>query len=226
MENKNQELLKLPIVEDYKVESLIKSDCNEIAINLIENWPKWPDSSRFACVFGPKGCGKTHISNVWSCKTKAKTFKSISEKDLFKINQMETSFVFENVKPNNDWPENLLFQFINELKETNSFLLMTSSVSPNSLNWHLPDLISRLASFTSISIESPDDDLIRKLISKHFLDRQLSPSEEVVEYILRRIERSFIAITEIVNSIDSLSLKLKKPITLSLVKEAISIRNG
>ncbi len=71
----------------------------------------------------------------------------------------------------------------------------------------------------------PDDNLIKKILVKQFADRQFSIEKKLIEYISLRIERSYLAINNIVNLIDELTLKYKKPVNLSIVKEALSILN-
>ena len=46
-------------------DQLFRSQSNELALSIIENYPKWP-KNRLVLV-GPKGCGKTHISSIFSC---------------------------------------------------------------------------------------------------------------------------------------------------------------
>ena len=88
--------------------------------------------------------------------------------------------------------------------------------------WKLKDLISRISSFTNIEIKLPDDELIKKILVKQFSDRQLSIDKQYIEYISLRIERSYLAINNVVKIIDQLTLKYKKPVNYNLIKEALS----
>ena len=117
---------------------------------------------------------------------------------------------------------NSLFNFINDLKASNGFLLVTSKKPLNQLEWSLQDLISRFKSFTSIEIKKPNQNLLKKIMIKQFNDRQLSINIEVVEYILKRINRTYQSVSDIVKLIDKISFEEKTPLTIPLVKKALS----
>ena len=89
-------------------------------------------------------------------------------------------------------------------------LLITCNFDPLKLKWKTKDLISRFTSFTNIEIKLPDDYLIKKILTKQFADRQLSLDDEQIEFISKRIERSYLSIINIVNKIDTLALQYKK----------------
>ena len=56
---------------------------------------------------------------------------------------------------------------------------------------------------------------------KQFADRQLSLDIEQIEYISKRIERSYSSIIKIVDRVDHLALQNKKAISKNIIKEAI-----
>ena len=47
-------------------EDFMVSNCNFEAFQTIDNWPQWPFFA--ICLYGPKGCGKTHLSRIFSDK--------------------------------------------------------------------------------------------------------------------------------------------------------------
>ena len=221
--NFNQKTLKFVHENNYEEENLVKSSCNNIAINFIEKWPNWPSDNRIVCIFGATGSGKTHLARVWKKKSNAKILNKINHLTLNYIYENNTPLVFEDINSNIYWPENLLFEFINEIKLSKNYLLITCKGDPYKIKWNLKDLISRFSSFVNIEIKLPDDNLIKKILVKQFSDRQFSIEKKLIEYISFRIERSYLAINNIVNLIDELTLKYKKPVSLSIVKEALSI---
>ena len=223
--NVNQQTLKFVHENNYEEENLVKSSCNNIAINFIEKWPNWSLDNRIVCIFGATGSGKTHISRVWKKKSNAKILNKINHLTLNYIYENNTPLVFEDINPNIYWPENLLFEFINQIKLSKNYLLITCKVDPHKIKWNLKDLISRFSSFVNIEIKLPDDNLIQNILVKQFSDRQFSIEKKLIEYISFRIERSYLAINNIVNLIDELTLKYKKPVSLSIVKEALLILN-
>ena len=223
--NLNQKTLNFVHENNYGEENLIKSSCNNIAINFIEKWPNWPSDNRIACIFGGTGSGKTHIVKVWKKKSNAEILNKINHLTLNYIYENNTPLVFEDINSNINWPEKLLFEFINEIKLSKNYLLITCKGDPGKIKWNLKDLISRFSSFVNIEIKLPDDNLIKNILVKQFSDRQFSIENKLIEYISLRIERSYLAINNIVNLIDELTLKYKKPVSLSIVKEALLILN-
>ena len=220
-DNSKQEILNFHYKENYLYKDLYKNSCNEIAINLIESWPKWPVDNRITCIYGPPGSGKSHIANIWKEKVDAIIYERINHLTLGHIYSIKHPLIFENLNNSLNWPEELLFEFFNEIKSSNNYLLITCNNNPLKLSWKLKDLISRISSFTNIEIKLPDDELIKKILIKQFSDRQLSLDEQFIEYILQRIERSYLAINNIVDIIDKLTLKYKKPVNYNLIKEAL-----
>jgi chromosomal replication initiation ATPase DnaA len=85
----------------------------------------------------------------------------------------------------------------------------------------LADLRSRLLAFPAAAIHAPDDYLLRRYLFKCFSDRQLRTSREVIEYLERRLERSFSACHAVVAAAEKRALETGKPVTLSLVKSLI-----
>ena len=224
--NYNQKVLNFSYKNNYLYKDIFKNSCNEIAIEMIEKWPDWPSDNRIACIYGPSGSGKTHLSNIWMQKSKAIIYNEINHLSLDYIYSINKPVIFENLLNNNNWPEDLLFEFINEVRSSGNYLLITCPTNPLKLNWKLNDIISRFSSFTNIEIKLPNDDLIKKVLIKCFADRQLSLDKQYIDYISLRIERSYLAINKIVDIIDTLTLRYKQPINYSLLKEAIIISNN
>ena len=216
-----QKTLNFGHKDDYSVKNLYKSTCNEIAINFINEWPKTTINNDIFCIYGPSGSGKTHISKVWMEKSNAIIFNGISDLSFDYLSGFDRNLIFEDIALNKNWPENLLFEFINEIKSSRLSLLITCNSDPLKIKWKTKDLISRFTSFTNIEIKLPDDILIRKLLIKQFADRQLSLDSEQIEYISKRIERSYSSIIKIVDRVDNLALQHKKAISKNIIKEAI-----
>ena len=217
-----QKTLNFGYRDDHSVKNLYRSTCNEVAINFIYGWPETSINNNIFCIYGPTGSGKTHISKVWMEKSNAVIFKCLSDLSFDCFNNFDRNLIFEDVAPNKNWPENLLFEFINEIKSSNLSLLITCSSDPLKLKWKTKDLVSRFTSFTNIEIKLPDDFLIKKLLIKQFADRQLSLDNEQIEYISKRIERSYSSVIQIVDRIDNLALQQKKSISKNIIKEAIN----
>ena len=80
---------------------------------------------------------------------------------------------------------------------------------------------SRSKNFLLQNIEKPDDELIFALILKNLSDRQISLDKKLIEFVIKRIDRSYGKICDFIYKIDEISLKRKKPIDFKIIKEAL-----
>ena len=87
--------------------------------------------------------------------------------------------------------------------------------------WRLPDLASRIRAVNLAMIDGPDDRLLHALLHKKFAERQLHAPENVIRYLVARMERSFSAAHDVVVRMDSLSLANRSHITLSLARSVM-----
>ena len=78
----NQITLNLSFQNDFSLESFIVSKCNINAKNLIEKWPSEKIKNNILCIFGPNGCGKTHLAKIWAIKNNASYITTVNE-DIF-----------------------------------------------------------------------------------------------------------------------------------------------
>ena len=72
-----------------------------------------------------------------------------------------------------------------------------------------------------IGIKNPDDNLIFALLIKCLSDRQINIDKKLIEYIIKRIDRSYEKIFLFIHKVDKLSLKKGKPVDLVTIKEAL-----
>jgi chromosomal replication initiation ATPase DnaA len=89
------------------------------------------------------------------------------------------------------------------------------------INFSLIDLQSRTKNFLLQKIEKPDDDLMFALILKNLSDRQILINKKLIEFIIKRTDRSYDKIFNFIYKVDELSLKKGKPIDFKLIKEVL-----
>ncbi len=214
----NQLVFKFPFKTTYFEKDFFVSTNNFEAYKLIESWPKWPDKK--INIFGPNGCGKTHLVNILSKKLKLLSVNA--EKFDEKINKLADNFdcvVIENYDENID--ENLFYTFINHIAQLNKILIINSLKNIKNFKINLTDLKSRLDSFVEIQISLPTDDLIRVIILKTFSDKQINLSSKNLEFIIKNIERSYEKIFKFTKDIDNISLSTGKSININLIKKVL-----
>ena len=214
-----QLIFNFPFRKNYLKQDFYVSKNNFNAFKLIESWPKWP--SRLINIFGPRGCGKTHLINILKSKIQSVIISSnnISD-DIFKLYKTKECLVIDDFKNNCD--EKILYSIINQAYQDNKYLIISSLISIKNFETKLSDLKSRFSSFIDIGIDLPTDDLIRVILTKSFSDKQIQVSQKNIEYILKNIERSYEKINTFSNSIDSLSLTKAQPIKLHLIKKVLN----
>ena len=214
-----QLIFNFPFKKNYLKQDFYVSENNFSAFKLIESWPKWP--SRLVNVFGPTGCGKTHLINILKSKIQSIFIlaKDVNAETLtqYKIKECLIIDDFDN-----NIKENILYSIINLAFQDNKYLIISSKVSLKKFEIKLDDLKSRFQSFVEIGINLPTDDMIRVILTKNFSDKQIQISEKNIEYILKNIERSYEKINSFSSSIDGLSLAKARPINLQLIKKVLN----
>ena len=110
---------------------------------------------------------------------------------------------------------------LNIIDLDNKFIIVTSVKPIVDINFNLADLKSRTKSFLLQKIEKPDDELMFALILKNLSDRQISIDKKLIDFIIKRIDRSYGKIFDFIYKIDKISLKRKKPIDFKIIKEAL-----
>lgn len=219
---------QLPLLLEHRRllgrEDFLVSPCNIEAVEWIDAYPDW--SGNFAVVvLGEKSAGKTHISWLFSEKTGAKVYDALEIKDeLFSdIVPVGGALVIDNVDVligNEDLEENL-FHIINYAQECNTKLFLTSSRAFASLDFTLNDLKTRLMSFPVARITEPDDEFLKSLLVKQFLERDIIVSPDVIEYIVRHISRDAMTVKYVVEQADLMSFEEKHRITIPFIKKII-----
>ncbi len=220
MKNLNQQILKFDYEQNFKDQDFYVSKSNKHSFSLLNNWPKW--DKNFINLIGEKFSGKSHLINIFLEKNKGIKINSddINNDFLQKIKIYE-NIIIENL--NEKINENLLFSLINIVDQDNKYLIVTSTIPIVDFKFKLNDLNSRSTNFILSQIEKPGDDLIYALILKNLSDRQISIDQKLIEFIIKRIDRTYGKISEFIYKIDEISLKRKKPIDFKIIKEALEV---
>ena len=207
MSELNQLLINFNQKQNFNYDDFYVSKSNFFAFQLIESWPKW--EKNIVNIHGEKYCGKTHLSNIFIKKYNA---KKVLEKD-FNSRTLKELKIYENIileDFENKTDEKLIYSLFNLIDQDNKFLIINSNISITEMSFKLNDLKSRVKNCILAEIENPDDDLIFALIIKYFSDKQITIEKKLIEYIVKRIHRSYRKIFEFIYKVDEISLKKKK----------------
>jgi len=216
----DQLILKFPSHQAYKKEDFYVSPSNQKAYDFINSWPKW--IKRTVNIFGPSGSGKSHLASILKSKTSCLQIetKKLSDEIFFKFKTKET-LIIENL--DRKVSEKLLFSLWNIALQDNKYLLITSKKPINSVKFKLRDLTSRVTSSLIIGINLPSDDLISVILAKNFSDKQITVEKKHIDYIIKRIDRSYEKISQFILTLDKYSLKKGSPFGLKLIKEVLKM---
>ena len=218
MTNLNQLIIKFDYEKNFKDDDFYVSNSNKHIFALLNQWPKW--EKNFLNINGEKFSGKTHLVNIFVKKFKGIKFdaSSLTDKDL-KLVKVHENIILENLDEKID--EKLIYSLLNIIDLDNKFIIVTSEKPVVDINFTLIDLRSRTKNFLLQKIEKPDDELMFALILKNLSDRQISIDKKLIDFIIKRIDRSYGKIFDFIYKVDELSLKKKKSIDFKMIKEVL-----
>ncbi len=195
----------------YGVEDFLVGPSNEDAYDLIESWPGWPDSA--LVLVGPEGSGKTHLAAIWAERSHAWRLP-LAELTMARVPELASggALVIEDCE-RSQRDEPALFHLLNLLRARGGSIILTARSAPDAWGLSTPDLISRLRLAPVARIQPPDDELLKAVLVKLFLDRQLIVDTGVIDAVALRIPRSFAQARGVVQAIDRASLERGRRVT-------------
>lgn len=153
-----------------------------------------------------------------------KLLKSVDHIKDYLSSGVKQDIIFDNNIENlSEGDQEILFHLYNNQKNNNLRLLLTLSKPIFSIKFYSEDLKSRIYSEPIVNILPPDDNIIKMLLIKYFSDKQINISNDVLNFLLPRIERKFTAIFDVAKKLDSSSIEHKRNITIPFVKEVLGV---
>ena len=218
MKDLNQLLLNFNHKQNFNYDDFFVSDSNFYAFSILEKWPKW--EKNILNIYGEKHCGKSHLANIFCKKNKSKKIveKHLNDEILKELKLFEI-IILDNFENNTE--ERILYALFNLIDNENKYLLINSLIPINEMDFKLNDLKSRSKNCLFAKIDLPDDELMFAIILKSFSDRQIAIDKKLIDFIIKRIDRSYGKIADFIYKIDELSLKKKKPIDFKTIKEIL-----
>ena len=210
-------------------ENFIISECNQSAVKLIDNIDFWKNSKIInsipaILIYGPPGCGKTHISSIFQQQNDCITLSSIITKDI-RLAEKGNNFIIDNFSPGKSFSPEIVMHFLNEVTYNSGSVLFLSRLSAFDMQWELDDLNSRLRSIMSCEIKLPDEILLYSFLVKYADDKKLFLTDKQCIYIIERVERSFETIIKIIDNLDRVSLEIKRKLTFDNLHDVIESVN-
>lgn len=223
--------LDLPLPATRLGTEFLTSPSNQAASDAVARSEDWPDLR--LVLTGPEGSGKSHLAEIWADRVNAATALA-TELTEARMAQLiaAPAVVVEDVDSISSLPgpvqrqvETVLFHLYNLAAAETVPLLFTGRRAPAHWGIELPDLATRVLAMAHVRIAEPDDALLSSILNKLFKDRQMQVASDVLDYLVRRIERSFMSAEHTVARLDEAALATKRGITRPLAAEVLSEEN-
>jgi chromosomal replication initiation ATPase DnaA len=202
------------------IEDFMPAPGNREALAWLARWPDWPAPA--LVVYGPPGCGKSHLARIWAARSGAVALAPA--RLAAAAAEPPHAALLDPAAPVGD--EVALLQLYNRLREQCGHVLLLARQPVAAWQLRLPDLASRLRAAPAVAIGPPDDALLAVLLVKLCDDRQLAIPDDVVGYLVRHMERSFAAARAVVEALDLCSLRERRPLTVALARAVLEQPEG
>ena len=219
MKKLNQIIMEFDYEKNFKEFDFYVSKSKFEPYLLINKWPKW--EKNFLNISGEKFSGKSHLVNIFIKKFDGikVSANELDNNFLLKLKSFK-NIILEDLREKNI-DERIFYSLLNIVENEKKYLITTSNLPISNLRFDLDDLNSRAKNFIVTSIKNPDDDLIFAIILKNLSDRQILIDKKLIDYIIKRIDRTYGKISDFIYKIDQISLKEKKPIDFKLIKQVL-----
>ena len=186
------------------------NETNFYAFNALIN-----NDTKLSFLYGPKKSGKSYLAKIWLKNNNAIEYNNNYETLL----NISSNILIDNLI---FYDQEKIFHIVNNCILNNSKVLITSDNKINEINFEFKDLSSRLKTFSNLEINQPNDEMLLAILTKLLVEKQfIIKSNEIFEYIIRRVDRTYQGINDIVKKLDILSLEKKRQLTIPLIKEIL-----
>jgi chromosomal replication initiation ATPase DnaA len=213
----------LPVRESRKRGDFFVSDANALAVARLDAVETWPN--RKLVLVGPEGAGKTHLAHVWAEQNDATlgTVGGLLSSDIPGLDHPIALEVPDRMAPRE---EEALFHTHNHMQSSLLPLLLIARTPPAQWSLGLPDLKSRMEATDTVRVNAPDDALLAAVMVKQFSDRQLAVAPQVIDWLIRNMNRSFASAQSLVDALDKTSLAEGRAVTRPLAQKVLSTLDG
>jgi chromosomal replication initiation ATPase DnaA len=209
--------LQIPIQPAYDEASFLDAASNEAARTWLGRTELWPD--RRLALWGDADRGKTHLLRIWIARTGADLIDGHALSGFPGV----ASPAGAAVDDADHADEAALLHLLNTAHDLDRPVLLAGRLPPARWAVTLPDLDSRLRAVTTVEVETPDDDLLRRLLLHWLTERRLIAHETLHGRLLLRLPRSPEVLRAAVARLDHDALvSRRRTVTPAMVAAAVA----
>ena len=228
--------LNIKLDDSVSLDKFIKCDSNRNSLEFLKSTLIEDSVSNLFYLWGLEGVGKSYLMQALhrefinrDMKTLHLSFddNSITSPDIFKnLGTLEVILIekIDQLPHENDW-EIALFSLINEALSSKTKIYLSSNLVSKDLKIELMDLKSRLSYFTAIEIPEITDEEKKEALSQSSKRKGIHLDKKTIDYIVSHTSRSLSDLLKLINELDIYSLKKKRKVTPSLVRELLKTKS-
>lgn len=182
---------------DPRDDEFLVTQSNERAIQQLEHWSTWPVAA--VVVTGPRKSGRSLLARIFAAKAGGQLIDDAEQ-------QKEAD----------------IFHAWNRAQETRKPVVIVAYAAPPEWAIRLPDLRSRLVASPTLRLGEPDEALMRALFERQFYRRGLDARPDLIEWLVRRIERTHVALLRAVDVLDEAVLGSRKRLSIALARATLA----
>ena len=182
---------------DPRDDEFLVTQSNERAVQQLEHWSTWPVAA--VVVTGPRKSGRSLLARIFAAKAGGQLIDDAEQ-------QKEAD----------------IFHAWNRAQETRKPVVIVAYAAPPEWAIRLPDLRSRLVASPTLRLGDPDEALMRALFERQFYRRGLDARPDLIEWLVRRIERTHVALLRAVDVLDEAVLGSRKRLSIALARATLA----
>ena len=235
--NKIPEQLHLNVQLDDSItlDKFINCDSTKDFLNILNNTTEDNSISNFYLIWGDEGRGKSYVmqglhrkhieDSKQTFRFSFKDKKVTSPEILMNLDSLEALFIedLESMEISEDW-ERAMLNLINGCYVSGTKIYLSSNIVSKDLPIKLKDLASRLSSFTAIEVPEITEEEKKQALLQSSERKGFLLDSKTIKYIISYTSRSLSDLLRLLNELDSFSLKKKKKISPSLVRELVNTK--
>jgi len=200
-------------------DTLVVSEANRDAAQMLTDWRNWPGGA--LALVGPQGSGKSHLALAWALEAGARQLTGDISPDEAAATFAESDGRVLIDDAEAEANEAALWRVLDLARTRGGAVLLVGATAPGLWPVSLPDLRSRLAALPVARLREPDEALMDVILRRVCREQFIQLSDDAVQYLVRRLPRTFAAAQAWAAALDAELVRGAKPVSLAGAKRAL-----